>query len=96
MPLRTYKCSCGIVWDELISGNPPATMKCEKCGRKGKFTFSYSLLTEKNRMKNYRVDFKPGYDLGAGRVFNTKMERENWLSEKGYRQDKTTSGSKIN
>jgi hypothetical protein len=32
------------------------------------------------------VDFTAGWDPGAGRVFSTKRERDNWVSSKGIRR----------
>jgi hypothetical protein len=32
------------------------------------------------------VDFSSGWDMGAGRYFNTKRERDNWIAEKGTRR----------
>jgi len=32
------------------------------------------------------VDFRAGWDPGAGKVFNTKRERDNWVAEKGVKR----------
>lgn len=32
------------------------------------------------------VDFRDGWDMGAGKYFATKRERDNWIAEKGIRR----------
>ena len=32
------------------------------------------------------IDFRDGWDMGAGKYFSTKRERENWISSKGKRR----------
>ena len=51
---------------------------CPSCGRKVK-----RLWTAPPKVV---VDFREGWDMGAGKVFNTKRERDNWVAEKGIRR----------
>jgi len=39
------------------------------------------------------VDFRPGYDVGAGRYFSTNSERHEWMARTGTREDKTMSST---
>jgi hypothetical protein len=32
------------------------------------------------------IDFTPGWDMGAGRNFSTRSERDNWVAMKGIRK----------
>jgi hypothetical protein len=51
---------------------------CPLCGKKVK-----RLWTAPPKIV---VDFRDGWDMGAGKYFNTKMERDNWVAEKGIRR----------
>jgi len=90
MPLRSYNCGCGNTWDELIDGEYPEYMECPRCGWPAKYR--WAVTTFSAPVQNFRVDFQPGYDLAAGRHFDTKKDRDNWLGKNNLRMDKSSSG----
>jgi predicted nucleic acid-binding Zn ribbon protein len=77
MPLREYKCTCGNSQDELFSADYPSTMICAKCGGRAKYSFGGA---------TFRVDFRDGYDVGAGEYFNSNRARNNFIAENGLRR----------
>jgi hypothetical protein len=76
MPIFDIECKEHGKQEIMSSGT---TMYCPVCEKEAKRLYSI------DRMK-ITVDFTPGWDMGAGKVFNTKMERNNWLAEKNYRR----------
>lgn len=87
MALRGYRCEkCGKETEELFWKDYPRSIPCPRCGGKAVYRISdtrYAKLGDR-QPKRYKVDFRSGeYDLAAGRVFNSKKERENWLVESG-------------
>ena len=93
MPLRSYSCGCGNVWDELIDGEYPKYMKCPRCGWPAQYRWAVSTFTAP--VQNFRVDFQPGYDLAAGRYFDTRKDRNEWAARNNVKMDKSSSGSMI-
>lgn len=78
MPLRGYRCeTCGHETDELFPNGYPSTIECERCGEVANYFVGAAL---------YRVDFRDGYDWGAGAYFNTKRERDTYADKKGLRR----------
>lgn len=76
MPIREWKCTgCGKVQTELVFGQYPAQKKCE-CGGTAEYMFGVPIV------RNY---FRDGFDMGAGRHFNSQRERDNWLSKTNTR-----------
>ena len=73
MALRGYKCAeCGHSFDLVFSKEYPLQYKCE-CGAMaqyhiGNFAFAFT--------------FKYGWDPGAGKGFDSKRQRDNFLAEK--------------
>ena len=51
--------------------------RCPACRHKAQRVFSLGAFT---------VDFRAGFDVGLGRYVNTKMERENFIAERGIRK----------
>ena len=97
MPIREYKCSnCSYFVDEIMRGAtyPHDMGKCPKC-RKGSLYHTFAVSTTKsgNRLRGYTVDFVPGYDVGAGRYFETNSERHEWMARTGTKEDKGMSSS---
>ena len=72
MPLREYRCPNGHTTDELIDGDYPKKIICGGCGlpavyRIGRVSFS--------------IDFRAGFDAGAGSNFNTARQRDTFLDK---------------
>lgn len=77
-PYRCDKCSRDL--EVMQSPQEAHEATCPSCGdrcRRVYTTFGIS------------VDFRDGLDVGAGRHFNTKRERENFLSQSNLRRVKT-------
>ena len=80
MPLRGYRCDyCGHTTDELFNDGYPGTVECEDCGRTASYYIGPTV---------YRVDFRDGYDWGAGAYFGTKRERDTHADKNGLRRIK--------
>jgi hypothetical protein len=72
MPLREYYCSrCGRVKDELYGNRYPKTLPCD-CGGVSRYRFGAPV---------FRVNFRYGWDVGAGKYFNSARQRDNFLAE---------------
>ena len=84
MPLRIYKCPyCGRETEELYWNEYPQEIRCE-CGEMAQNKFGAPGAVW--------VNWRPGYDVGLDRHFDTKRERDNFLAEHGLTEMKTTSG----
>lgn len=85
MPIRIYKCPfCGKELQELHFGVYQNRIKCE-CGH-----FARHKWTPPGLIK---MDFRPGFDIGLGRNFDTKRERDNYLARHNLTERKDVSGS---
>lgn len=56
----------------------PADLRCPLCDTKAKRLWSAP--------PQFVMEFRYGWDMGAGRNFYSKRERDNWLSENGKRK----------
>ena len=72
MPLREYKCSCGHSFDELYSNKYPKHRKCPICGEQAVYVFS---------AVTFRLDFRDGWDQGAGAYFDSARQRDTHLDK---------------
>lgn len=45
----------------------------------------YTLSRYTKPPKGFRVDFRAGYDWGAGQHFDTKSQRDNWEATRGVK-----------
>jgi predicted nucleic acid-binding Zn ribbon protein len=78
MALREYVCSeCGHRQDELFAEGYPSTVECDECG---------APATYKIGMPVFRIDFRDGFDVGAGAYFNTARERDTYADKNGLRR----------
>jgi hypothetical protein len=57
-----------------------AENRCPECGAASKRLWTAGPRTV--------VDFRDGWDPGAGKYFSTKSERESWIRESGSRRIK--------
>ena len=57
---------------------PEGCPSCPLCGGKAKRMW--------NSPPRFVTDFTPGWDMGAGRNFYEKRERDNWLASKGSKK----------
>lgn len=84
MPLREYRCEkCGTRVEDLFWNEYPRSIRCPRCGGKAVYRIcdtKYEKLGDR-QPKRFKVDFRDGYDIGAGRYFSTKRDRENWMRE---------------
>jgi putative FmdB family regulatory protein len=80
MQIYPYKCeACGELV-ELLQAVQGKHLEAEcKCGGVAKRVWTTFGID---------VDFKDGYDEGAGAYFSTKRDRENFLSKNGLRKAK--------
>ena len=80
MPLREYRCeNCGITTDELYDDGYPTTIECPECG---------NLANYQMGSFRYNVDFRDGFDWGAGEYFDTKRQRDTHADKQGLRRIK--------
>jgi len=70
--LREYKCECGNVFEELISGEYPKTYPCPECGKLGEYRFGLPIV---------RIPFTYGWDPGAGKYFDSQRQRDTHLDK---------------
>ena len=80
MPIYEYSCECGNQVEELQGINDEHAFVCS-CGEKMKRVFGGG--------QAIRIDFTPGFDCQAGKVFSTARERDNFLAEKGWERIKS-------
>lgn len=71
MALRGYTCKCGRVTDELFDGEYPKSIQCE-CGRMAEYKIGGI---------GFSVDFRDGFDAGAGQHFGTARQRDTFLDK---------------
>ena len=84
MAIRLYVCPfCGKETEELYWGVYPKEIPCE-CGKKAR-----------NRLAApgaIFMNWRPGYDVGLDRTFETKRERDNYLARHNMSEDRGSSG----
>jgi hypothetical protein len=77
VPLYPYRCpTCGNKDDYILEFDHDDP---ECCGGKMHLVFSDIHF-------GFSIDFTPGWDDGAGRYFDTKTARENWVAENNLRR----------
>ena len=75
MPVYPYKChTCGKQVEHLLPFDHDDPFCCGDVMAYQFTPFSFS------------VDFKDGWDDGAGKYFSTKRERDTWVSENNVRR----------
>jgi len=62
---------------EVLERDGEHKSKCPECNKKSQRVFS---------KVSFSMDFTPGFDYGLGRHIETKMERENYIAERGIRK----------
>jgi len=72
MALREYRCKCGNSFDLIFPGEYPKTTKCDVCGGTAEYRFGNF---------SYATTFRYGWDAGAGKYFDSKRPRDNFLAE---------------
>ena len=75
MPIFEFSCECGERAEEIQGANEEHALTC-KCGKPMRRLFSAG--------QKIKIDFTPGLDVQAGKVFTTKRERDNFLAEKNW------------
>ena len=84
MAIREYRCeTCGKKTEKLYWNDYPKEITCE-CGEKAHYIFSAPGAVW--------VNWRPGYDVGLGRHFSSKRERDNYLAENNLSEDRDVSG----
>jgi hypothetical protein len=78
MPLVEARCRDHGDYEALVLRRDQAV--CPTCGKDGKTVF--------NSPATYRMDFRSGWSSGAGKYFDTKRQRENWMVKTGSRRVK--------
>jgi hypothetical protein len=71
VPLREYRCRCGKVFTELFDKEYPKTLKCI-CGGDAEYRVSGF---------GVKIDFRYGWDPGAGKYFDSARQRDTFLDE---------------
>ena len=56
----------------------PTDLGCPSCGKSAKRVWSAPPRAV--------IEFRDGFDMGAGQYFPTKRDRDNWLSANGKRK----------
>ena len=72
MALREYKCPYGHSVDLIFAGAYPEKIVCEECGALAEIQLSNF---------SYAMTFRYGWDAGAGKYFDSKRPRDNFLAE---------------
>lgn len=73
-----FDVACAKHGRQEVFGSVPTG--CPLCGSKVKRLWS--------NPPKIVVDFTSGWDMGAGRYFDTKRARDNWVAQKGIRRIK--------
>lgn len=76
MPL--FDVSCPAHGQQEVLAKDSSSLACPVCGSRVERAFSSPPV--------FRMDFRSGWDMGAGRYFSTKRERDNWIAEAGTRK----------
>lgn len=72
MPLREYVCQkCGKTTDELFDKEYPKSIKCT-CGGNAEYRMGRVA---------FKLDFKYGWDPGAGKYFDSARQRDTFLDK---------------
>jgi len=69
--------------EELYYGDYPKSIRC-KCGAEAQNKWAAPGAIW--------VNWRPGFDVGLNRTFETKRQRDNYLREKGLSEEKGMSG----
>lgn len=84
MAIREYRCDkCNKVTEKLYWNDYPKEIVCE-CGERAHYIFSAPGAVW--------VNWRPGYDVGLGRYFSSKRERDNYLAENNLSEARSDSG----
>ena len=75
MPFYEHKCPKHGVFEHYTSVKQfTKSRECPDCGAASPLVFS--------KLGKHIVDFTAGWNGGAGKVFNSKKDRETWMREK--------------
>lgn len=77
MAIYQFRCKCGEEFQEMQSPHQEHRAPCPKCRKKAKMVFT-SFST--------RSGFTEGFDVAAGRHFNTDRQRNNFIAENQMRR----------
>ena len=80
MPLYPYQCNVCDRKEDFLFGFEHDAPIC--CGEHMDRTYHETTI-------GFSIDFKDGYDTGAGKYFVTKRERDTYLSQKQWRRIKS-------
>ena len=81
MPIHDYQCEKGHKWEEIFGIKDEIVERpCPECGGRGRKIYTSPAV--------FKVDFRPGWDDGAGEYFNTKRERDTFLDKNDLRRVK--------
>lgn len=76
MPIYEYECEDHGIFSEFHhTMDIEHFLPCPICGKKSKKIIS--------KPGKHIVDFRPGWNAGAGQYFDKKEERETWIHESG-------------
>ena len=76
MPLFDVICPAHGQQEALAKDS--SSLACPVCGSRVERKFSSPPV--------FRMEFSAGWDMGAGRHFDTKRQRDNWIAERGTRK----------
>jgi hypothetical protein len=76
MPL--FDASCPEHGHQEIFSSSHEKLECLVCGRRVERRYSSP--------PSFKADFTYGWDMGAGRYFDTKAQRDNWMREAHVRR----------
>ena len=80
MPFYPFKCDdCVEAFEEFQKLKETHKGYCPKCGKEGKRVWT---------PVNFALDFKYGFDVGAGKYFDSNRQRNNYITEQGLRRVK--------
>lgn len=79
MPIHDYQCKCGNTWEEYLDvRDDVAPKKCPVCGGMGQKLWTSPAIA--------KMDFRAGWDEGAGEYFDTKRQRDTFLDVHNLRR----------
>lgn len=78
MAIYPFKCDkCQTEEEKFLKPDEDHTAICPKCGEDMRRVYTPFTTV---------VEFRSGWDMGAGKYFDTKRERDTYLSVKGLRK----------
>ena len=93
MPLLDVICEQHGVSEVLVDhrslGSPAALateLRCPTCLKPVRRNWMISRGRPGSTQPRPVLDFRDGWDMGAGKYFSTKRQRDNWISETGKRR----------